>query len=106
MSPQILEEVIAKLYEKGVDEDSLIELVSSFGQIALYVAGAYETWRLNQIDPGDNKFLAAALESNADFIVSYDAKSLLPMKHFHGTQIVRPELFIRQFHDIDTHVEH
>lgn len=101
MSPQILEEIIAKLVEKEINEELLIDLVSTLAQMALYIPGAYETGRLNQIDRDDNKFLAAALESNADFIVSYDAKSLLPMKHFHGTQILLPELFIRQFQHAD-----
>jgi putative PIN family toxin of toxin-antitoxin system len=98
MSPQILEEIVAKLLEKMVAEELLEELVFTIGQTALYIPGAYETCRLNHIDPDDNKFLAAALESHADFIVSYDTKSLLPMKHFHGAQILLPELFMRQFH--------
>jgi putative PIN family toxin of toxin-antitoxin system len=101
MSPQILEEIVAKLLEKNVPEDHLEELVFSIGQIALYIPGAYETCKLNKVDPDDNKFLAAALESHADFIVSYDKKSLLPIKHFHGTQILLPELFIRQFLGVD-----
>ena len=96
VSPQILREIVATLIENGIDEQSLEELVALFGQIALHIPGAYQTSRLNPVDPGDNKFLAAALESNADYIVSSDKKSLLPMKHFHGTQIVRPELFMRQ----------
>lgn len=97
MSPQILEEIVAKLLEKGIAEDLLVDLVFTIGQIALHIPGAYETCKLNNIDPDDNKFLAAALESGAEFIVSYDAKSLLPMKHYHGTQILIPELFIRHF---------
>ena len=98
MSPQILEEIVAKLWEKSVPAELLEELVFTIGQIALYIPGAYETCRLNHVDPADNKFLAAALESHADFIVSYDAKSILAMKHFHGTQMLLPELFIRRSH--------
>jgi uncharacterized protein len=105
MSPQILEEIVGKLLEKRVAEDLLEELVVTIGQIALYIPGAYETCKLNNIDPDDNKFLAAALESGAEFIVSYDAKSLLPLKHFHGTQILLPELFIRQFLGVDVEDE-
>ncbi|MBK8225291.1 MAG: putative toxin-antitoxin system toxin component, PIN family [Candidatus Obscuribacter sp.] len=101
VSPQILEEIVAKLLEKGVAEDLLVDLVATIGQIALHIPGSYETCTLNEIDPDDNMFLAAALESNADYIVSYDAKSLLPLKHFHGTQILLPELFIRQFLGVD-----
>lgn len=96
MSPLILQEIVAKLLEKGIAEELLEELVFTIGQIALYIPGAYETCRLDKIDPGDNKFLAAGLECQADYIVSYDAKSLLPLKHFHGTQILLPELFMRQ----------
>ena len=96
MSPPILQEIVAKLLEKGIDEELLEELVFTMGQIALYIPGAYETSRLDKIDPDDNKILAAGFESQADYIVSYDAKSLLPMKHFHGTQIVSPELLMRQ----------
>ena len=40
-------------------------------------------------------FLAAAYESNADYLVSLDKKDLLPLKHYHGTQILNPTLFIR-----------
>jgi predicted nucleic acid-binding protein len=39
-------------------------------------------------------FLAAAYESSADYIVSYDQKSLLSLKHSHGTPIRTPELFL------------
>lgn len=91
---------MAKLLEKGIAEELLEELleelVFTIGQIALYILGAYQTARLDKIDPDDNMFLAASLEGHADYIVSYDAKSLLPMKHFHGAQILLPELFMRQ----------
>lgn len=97
ITPQILREIIATLVEKKVPLELLEELVSIIGQIALRMPGAYETQVLNDVDPKDNMILAAALESHADFIVTYDKRSLLPLKHFHGTQIVVPELFVRQF---------
>lgn len=95
MSPQILREVVAKLVEKGVNLLEIEEFVTSVGEIALHIPGMLETTRLNKIDPDDNKFLAASYESKADYLVSYDKKSLLPLKHFHGTQILSPHLFIR-----------
>lgn len=101
ISPSILREIVAKLLDKGVSEDLLQELVATIGQIGLNIPGAYETCKLDTIDPDDNKFLAAGLESQADYIVSYDAKSLLPLKHFHGTQILLPELFMRQLMGIE-----
>lgn len=95
ISPQILREIVANLYEKGISEDTIEEFVELVGEIGLRIPGAYESTRLDKIDPDDNKILAAAYESNADFIVTYDKRSLLPMKHFHATQIVVPELFMR-----------
>ena len=40
-------------------------------------------------------FLAAAYEVSADYLVSLDKKHILPLKYYHGTQILSPDLFIR-----------
>lgn len=98
ISPQILRELVAKLVQKNVSDDAIVDLVSAIGKIALQIPGAYESTRLDQIDPDDNKFLSAAYESRAHFLVSYDL-DLLGIKHFHGTQILLPRLFIRQNFD-------
>lgn len=95
MSPQILREIVAKLVEKGVDDDIVEVFIFNVGKFALQIPGVYETTKLNKIDPDDNMFFAAAYESKADYLVSYDKKSLLPLKHFHGTQILSPNLFLR-----------
>lgn len=95
MSPQILREVIGTLIEKGIPQDNVVDLIAVIGKIALHIPGAYESSRLDKIDPDDNKFLAAAYEAKADYLLSFDKKHLLPLKHFHGTQILTPELFIR-----------
>jgi len=95
MSPQILREIVAKLVEKGIDDEIVEAFVFNVGKFALQIPGVYETTKLNKIDPHDNMFLAAAYESKADYLVSYDKKSLLPLKHFQGTQILSPHLFLR-----------
>jgi uncharacterized protein len=95
VSPQILQEIVAKLIEKNIDETLVEDFVVTVAKIALRIPGIYEATRLDNVDPSDNKFLAAAYESNADFIVSLDKKSLLPIKHFRNAQIVTPELFVR-----------
>jgi putative PIN family toxin of toxin-antitoxin system len=41
-------------------------------------------------DPDDNVIIECALESRAEYIISYD-KHLLKIKEFQGTKIVRPE---------------
>jgi putative PIN family toxin of toxin-antitoxin system len=46
-------------------------------------------------DPADNKFLACALEKEADYIVSRDPH-LRNLKHYHGIQIVDTTTFIKK----------
>ncbi len=59
---------------------------------AILTQDLYTTDRLT-VDPTDNKFLAAALEGQADYIVSRDPH-LLNLKHFHTIQIVQPPAFL------------
>jgi predicted nucleic acid-binding protein len=46
-------------------------------------------------------FLAAAYESKADYLISLDKKHLLQLKHYHGTQILTPALFIQSLNAVD-----
>jgi len=95
MSPQILRELVATLIEKNIGDAELIEFTTIIAKIALHIPGAYESTKLDAIDVDDNKFLAAAYESDADYLVSLDSKHMLPLKFFHGTQIVAPHLLLR-----------
>ena len=54
----------------------------------------YRTDKITE-DPSDNKFLACALEAEADYIVSGD-NHLLTLKHFHGIQIVDAKTFVEK----------
>ncbi len=45
-------------------------------------------------DPDDNKFLAAALEGKADYLVTGDAKDLLIIQEWKGIKIITPSQFI------------
>ena len=58
---------------------------------------ARDTFQTDKIidDPTDNKFLACALETKADYIVSGD-NHLLELKHYQGIQIVDARTFIRK----------
>lgn len=94
MTRQILEEITAIFLEKGIDENLILEFITVVGKIALFLPGNYVVYRLDNIDPGDNMFLAAAQEGSADYLVSLDAKHLLPLKHHKKTQIVNPRIFI------------
>ena len=57
----------------------------------------YKTDRIKD-DPTDNKFLACALEADADYVVSGD-NHLLSLKHFHGIQIVDARTFVEKIQE-------
>lgn len=80
---------------KQIPPADIEDLVTLIAEVALHIPGAYEATRLDDIDPDDNMFLAAAYEAKADYLVSLARKHLLPLKHYHGTQILTPALFIR-----------
>lgn len=61
---------------------------------AIIAKDIYKTDRITD-DPTDNKFLACALEKNADYIVSRDPH-LRNIKHFHGIQIIDVKTFIEK----------
>ena len=94
MAPSLMRELVVKLIQKNIPSSEIENLVAIIGEIALHIPGAYEATCLDDIDPDDNMFLAAAYESNADYLVSLDKKHLLPLKHYHGTQILSPALFV------------
>jgi uncharacterized protein len=93
ISPQMLRELVVVLLRRGISETNLEDLVEVIILIAIQIPGAYETATLDEIDPDDNKFLAAAYEAKADFLISLDS-DLLNLKFFHGTQIVTPAAFL------------
>lgn len=95
MSRQILEEIVAKFIEKGIDDERILEFAQVVGKVALNIPGVHVVYRLDDVDPDDNMPLAAAQEAGADYLVSLDARHLLPLKHHKGTQIVEPALLIR-----------
>lgn len=45
-------------------------------------------------DPGDNKIIAAAIEGNADYIVSRD-RDLLDLNDYQRIKIIKPEEFMK-----------
>lgn len=46
-------------------------------------------------DPDDNKILECAVDSNSQYIITYD-QHLLKLKEFQGIKIVKPEEFLRK----------
>ncbi len=72
-----------------------------FGVLINRLHGALVLDKLPRIDlsfdPDDNYLLAMAAASEADFIVTGDAKGLLRLKKFARTRILTPGLFLKVF---------
>jgi len=94
ISPQLLNELVITLLRQGITPEVIEDLVTLIGTIAFQIEGAYEATFLDEIDPKDNKFLGAAYEAKADYLISLD-NHLLRLKYYQGTQIVTPSLFLQ-----------
>jgi len=101
VSEQILKEIENTLLKPHIhkrlfleegEEASIIDLIRE--KATVVTADLYQTDKI-KTDPTDNKFLACALEVNADYIVSGD-NHLLELKHFHGVQIVDAKIFVEK----------
>ena len=56
------------------------------------------TEKINVVsDPDDNKFVEAAMEGKADYIVSQD-KHLLILKGYCGIKVLHPDEFLKSLH--------
>lgn len=98
VSPQILQEMARVLfYEKPrkarwMSEPEVASLLRLFAQEAFLVPG--KVTATASPDPDDNKFLAAAVEAEAQYVVSGD-RDLLDLKTYRGIQVVTPAAFLR-----------
>lgn len=99
ISSKIMEEIVSISARKNFDEEKIIYLIKAIEAKAEYTKGIYSIDVLDSIDPDDNMILEAAYEGDADYIVSLDKKSLLPIKYFYGTQIVSPSIFLRRLEE-------
>lgn len=93
-SDPILSEVIRVLLEHGIADALVEDFVAAVHLLALVTDNLYVVRHVVQ-DPSDDVFLAAALEGQADYIVTLD-RHLLSIKQYHGVHIVRPALFLRR----------
>lgn len=101
VSEEILQEIAATLQKPSIQKELFLkpeeigEIVNLIRERAFIVTkDLYQTDRITA-DPDDNKFLACALEAQADFVVSGD-NHLLSLKHFHRIQIVDAYTFARK----------
>lgn len=97
LSPPILEELgRALFYEKlrkfrWMTEKEVSELLQTLAASSVVVSGRAKVKASR--DPDDDKFLAAAVEAEAPFVVTGD-RDLLDLKNYQGVRVVRPAWFL------------
>lgn len=97
MSKAIVEEVlraltyprVRKYIRTGLDPELWFEDIVVLSHL---VAGDYQIARASR-DPDDDKYLAAAIEGQAQFVVAGDS-DLLDLKEYEGIRIVTPRAFL------------
>jgi len=72
-------------------EEEASKLVEKILQVLILVTPTIKLEVIKE-DSDDNKILECALESNSEYIISYD-KHLLKIKEFRGIKIIKPDDF-------------
>lgn len=95
---------ILKEYDKIVHSEEILDKTTVYQQArinALYkilnkaiIVEPKEKINIIIKDPDDNKFLEAAVEAQANYIISNDRKHLLVLKKFRNIPIIKPERFL------------
>lgn len=88
-------DVLARDRFKYLDQAAIKRTLARLKKNALWVCPK-TTLETIKDDPEDNKFLACALESQADFLVTGNTKHF-PFREFHMTRIVTPGEFVQVF---------
>ena len=104
MSPSIVDEVlralayptVRKYIRPGLEPDLWFE---DIGVLAHIVAGERRIESVSK-DADDDKYLAAAIEGRATFVVAGDA-DLLDLKEYEGIRIVSPRVFLDLLDRVD-----
>jgi len=97
LSPQILDEMARALFYERIrkfrwmSEDEVLTLHQYLAGESVLARGKASVKASR--DPEDDKFLAAAVEAQADYVVSGD-KDLLDLKAYKGARIVTPAQFL------------
>lgn len=98
LSPPILDEMgRALFYEKlrksrWMTEEEIVSLLRSLAQESTLVPGRVRV--AVSRDPEDNKFLEAAIEARAQYVVTGD-KDLLDLKTYREVRIITPAAFLK-----------
>jgi putative PIN family toxin of toxin-antitoxin system len=78
----------------GISDEDVLRLIASLRTDALVVPGVYEV-RGVVADPDDGKFVACAVEGQADCIVTGDT-DLLDLGRYQDIDVLRPSEFLER----------
>ena len=98
LSEDILSEIRAVLLYPKIKkrhrrtQKEIEEFLNKVSQASILAQGRIDTDEIRE-DPADNKYLSAALEGKADFIISGD-HHLKDLKVFEGIRILDPSAFL------------
>ena len=101
LSPAIVCEVRRGFFSPNIRRryplplQDIADYLARLQRISVLVSGDLQV-HAGSRDPKDNPILACAVEGHADFLITDDRRDLLPMKHFHGVQIVSVPDFLKR----------
>lgn len=99
-TPEILDEIEAVLHYQKVlkitkmTESEIKKFMEVIIDLSLVVPGNVIVQTIKK-DPDDDKFLAAAIEGRADYVITGD-KPLLDIKEYQGVRILTPADFLKR----------
>ena len=105
ISEPIIEEIERVLSENrlkqafNILDDRIASLIDLLRNNSILVPGSASVTGAVPADPSDEMFIAAALDGNADVIVSGD-KDLLEIESFRGVAIITPRQFLDWIQDL------
>ncbi|MBI2934084.1 MAG: putative toxin-antitoxin system toxin component, PIN family [Chloroflexi bacterium] len=98
-SPQILDELGRVLFYPKIKENKWMtdrearRLITSMADDSILAAGKLNL-KVIEDDPADDKFVIAAIEKKADYVVSGDSH-LKKLKTYRGVRVVSPSEFLQ-----------
>jgi len=90
----LTDELIEKLLEFGIDQDDVLELLSTLLALAEWVDVPEEAITPQLIDKDDNVVLACAIMGRADYLVTYDPHFDSLGGNYQGIRIVKALPFL------------
>ena len=80
--------------KKSIEKFNPMVVITKITQICRVVEPDFEL-NVVQNDPDDNKILECAVFAKVDYLLTYDASHLLPIKEFQGIKIITPTEFLK-----------